>query len=152
MTYQTTIYCFLYCCSCEEILAVHTAILDLCYLKYLLWCDVLDPREILPVLWFQRETLHGSEKHVTLKLTKSQCFCWITQRVWAERSRDLVGMVQLNKGSCSHGSASPELLEAKLQGASKSSLILWQLGWCICLLNGQLSSGFKIINQFLVLL
>lgn len=66
-----------------------------------------------------RGRLHGSEKHVTLKLTKSQCSCWITQRVWAEHSRDLVGMAQLNKGSCSHGSASPELLEAKLQGAQQ---------------------------------
>lgn len=39
-----------------------TAILDLCYLKYLLCFDVLDPKESLPVLLFYGETLCITEK------------------------------------------------------------------------------------------
>lgn len=34
-----------------------TAILDLCYLKYLLWSDVLDPKESPSVLLFLEERL-----------------------------------------------------------------------------------------------
>lgn len=48
-----------------------TAILDLCYLNYLLWFDVLDPKESLPVLLFHGERLCVTEKHIALKLTKS---------------------------------------------------------------------------------
>ena len=60
-TYQTMIYWFLYCCFYEGVLAVCTAILDLCYLKYLLWFDVLDPKEILPVPLFHGERLRITE-------------------------------------------------------------------------------------------
>lgn len=47
----------LYCCSDEGVLAVCTAILDLCYLKYLLWSDVLDPKESPSVHLFLEERL-----------------------------------------------------------------------------------------------
>lgn len=75
--YQTTIYCFLYCCSCEGVLAVCTTILDLCYLNT--FFGVLDPMNSISALRFHGERLCVTEKHAALELTKLQCACLITE-------------------------------------------------------------------------